>query len=230
VLTFGDKNQILYSLQGLKFIRDVDSSDIIIDEFVWQEINQALGKYPNYKGITIFANSPGKFILSGNLQTRKQASELSEYLTTNFPYYDRLEKRIVVEEELINSVNNALQKAGMKDVSVQISNNEITLNGTVTAQKKDQLEEVISEIQKIDGIRGVKSFVTTATAAEGVVNISDKYNITGFSRRGNSFSVVVQGLILTKGDELDGMMIKDIKPNTIMLEKDGVQYRIDFGR
>jgi type III secretion system YscD/HrpQ family protein len=230
VLTLSDKNQILYSLQGINSFRDIDSSGIIIDEFVWQEINQAIAKNPNWKGISIFANTPGKFVISGYLQTRKQASDLREYLTANFSYYDRLENRVFVEEELINLVTNKLQKAGFKDVSAQVSNNEITLTGSVGKNKKDQFDEVLTDIQQIEGVRDVKNFVTVQAANEGIINISDRYNVTGFSRQGKTFSVVIQGMILTKGDELDGMLIKEIRPNSILLEKNNVQYRIDFGR
>lgn len=230
VLTSSDKNQILYSLQGMNFIHDIDSTGLIIDEYVWQEMNQALSKNPNWKGITVYSSSPGKFVVSGSLQTRKQSSELSDYLLANFLYLDRLENRVVVEEDVINKANNILQTAGFRNVAVQISDNEITITGNVPKLQREELAKAVDDIKKIEGIRGVKNYVTEASAAEGIVNISDKYVVSGFSRRGDTFSVVIGGLILTKGDELDGMLITEIRQNMILLEKDGVHYRIDFSR
>ncbi len=230
VLTLADKNQILYSLQGLNFVKEVDSGGIIIDEYAWQEINQALSKNPTWKGMTVYASSPGKFILSGYLQTRKQASTLSEYLAANFMYLDRLENRVVVEEELINSATAILQSAGLKEVAVQVANGEITLTGAISPKKQPQMNGILDDIKKIEGVRGVKNFVTNLGPEESMINISDKYSVTGFSRQGANYSVVIQGHILTKGDELDGMIIKEIRSNALFLEKDGVQYRIDFSR
>src|SRR5262249_39841705 len=42
VLTATDKNQLIYNLQGLKFIKSYDDNGVIIDEYVWQEINQLM--------------------------------------------------------------------------------------------------------------------------------------------------------------------------------------------
>ncbi|MBA2727047.1 MAG: type III secretion system inner membrane ring subunit SctD [Parachlamydiaceae bacterium] len=230
VLTLADKNKILYSLQGFNFVKDVDSSGIIIDEYAWREINQALAKNPTWKGITVYAAAPGKFILSGYLQTRKQSAQLSEYLAANFMYLDRLENRVVVEEELINSASTYLQNASLPQVAVQVANGEITLTGTIPPAKKPQLEGILEDIKKIDGVRGVRNFVTQSGPEASMVNISDKYSVTGFSRQGSTYSVVIQGHIISVGDELDGMTIKKITSNGIFLERDNVQYRIDFSK
>jgi len=230
VLTASDKNQLLYTLQGLKFVKEIDDSGVIIDEYVWQEINQVLAKTPIWKGISVHSPAPGKFILSGYLQTRKQAEQLSDYLTGNFQYLDLLEKRIVVEEDVINNVTNILHTAGLRDIVVQMSNGELTLTGGVPPAKKGELQENIEEIKKIPGIRNVKNFIVDLAAEQSIINISDKYEVTGVSHRGNTYSVVVQGRILTNGDVLDGMTIKEIRANAIFLEKDGVHYRIDFSK
>jgi hypothetical protein len=63
-----------------------------------------------------------------------------------------------------------------------------------------------------------------------MVNISDKYSVTGYSNFGNSLTVVINGRILSPGDMLDGMTITSIKVNSVLLEKDGVKYRIDYSK
>lgn len=39
VLTLSDKNQLLYNLQALDFLKSLDDSGLIVDEFVWRETN-----------------------------------------------------------------------------------------------------------------------------------------------------------------------------------------------
>ena len=50
VLTVTDRNLLLYNLQGLKFIKNIDDSGLIIDEYVWKNINQILNKNQIGKG------------------------------------------------------------------------------------------------------------------------------------------------------------------------------------
>lgn len=228
VRTQADKTRLLYAVQGLPFVKSVDDSGIIIDEFVWQEINQVLAKNPNWKSITIQSPTAGKFILSGYLQTRNQADQLSEYIASNFPYLDLLEKRITVEEDVVSNANTILTDHGLRDIAIKMANREITLTGGIPGGKEEALDQSLLEINKIPGVRSVKNLTTKIAAAESMVNISDRYEVTGFSRQGAAYSVVVHGHILTNGDELDGMLIKKITSNSIFLEKDNVQYRIDF--
>ena len=47
---------------------------------------------------------------------------------------------------------------------------------------------------------------------------------------GRGFSVVLNGKIYTLGDSVEGMTIAAIEPNTILLEKDGLKYKIDYTR
>lgn len=229
VLTATDKNQLMYNLQGLKFIKSLDDSGIIIDEYVWQELNPVLAKNPNWKGVNIQSSTPGRFVLSGYLQTRKQSDLLNDYINANFPYLDLLEKRVIVEEDVVNSVTGALQKQGIRDVSVQMSNGELTLTGGVPGPKIKDYNGMLAGFKEIPGVRSVKNQVTELAPEASMINLSDKYEVTGFSNQGSvNSSVLVNGKILWRGDILDGMTITSIKPNTIFLEKDGVKYKIDY--
>lgn len=229
VSTQADKKQLMYSLQGLN-LNNIDDRGIIIDEYSWQDINQALAKNPTWRGVSVHSPSAGKFVVTGNLQTRKQAEELSDYLSNNFPYIDKLENRLIVDEEVINTASNILQQNELHDISVKVSSNDITLSGGIPQNKINNLATAIEEIKKINGIRNVRNLVKELAPEQAMVNISDKYEVTGFSRKGNNYSVVIHGRILTVGDELDGLLIKSIKGHSIFLEKDGTQYRIDFAK
>lgn len=230
VLTASDKNQLLYNLQGLHYIRSIDDSGVIMDEGVWREINQVLSQNPNWKGISIHSPTPGHFVISGYLKTRKQAEQLWDYISSNFPYLDLLEKRVIVEEEVVTSIGNELQTHGFRDISAQMNEGEVVLSGNIQAGKTGEFDKVLTSIKEIPGVRSVKNFVAELAPEQSLINISDKYEITGVSRLGSSTSVVINGRILTRGDILDGMTITSIKPNAVFLEKDGTKYRIDYSK
>lgn len=230
VLTASDKNQLMYNLQGLNFIKSFDYDGVIIDEYVWLEINQLLSNNPNWKGITVTATSPGQFVLQGYLQTRKQAEQLSQYITENFRYLDLLKKSVVIEEDIVARVTTDLQNLGMSNIAVQISNGEVTVSGALPNDKMAQFNSVLADFRKIPGVHLIKNYVTATPQEQTFLDISDKYSVTGYSKAGDNINVVINGRILMRGDTLDGMLITDIESNTIMLEKDRVKYRIIYSR
>ncbi|MCE5294003.1 MAG: hypothetical protein LLF94_05260, partial [Chlamydiales bacterium] len=75
-----------------------------------------------------------------------------------------------------------------------------------------------------------QSLVNEVAPEQTLVNITDKYQISGHSLQGSNVNIVINGRILTKGDIMDGMTITDIQTNVVYLEKDGIRYRIDFNR
>lgn len=230
VLTQSDKNQLLYNLQGMPFIKNIDDNGVVIDEFVWQNTNDILQRNPAWRGISIQSPSAGQFVLTGYLQNRKQAEQLYDYITANFPYLDRLQRSLIIEEEIIQNVSNILANHDIRSVNVQFSNGDLILTGGVPAGKQDLFQELQGEFKKIPGIRQVRNQVTSMVADASTINISDRYEVSGYSKQGTRINVVVNGRIISTGDSLDGMTIKSISPNTILLEKDGIHYRIDYSR
>lgn len=231
VLTTPEKNQLMYNLQGMSFIKNLDDSGVVIDEGVWREINQVLSRNPSWKGISIHSPTPGHFVLSGSLQTRKQSEQLWDYISTNFPYLDMLEKRIIVEEDVISNVVTSLQNHGFKDIAAQLNNGELTLSGNAPHVKMTDLTTLVGEFREIPGVRSVKSYVTESAAEQSILNISDRYEVSGVSQHGKAnTSVVINGRILTRGDVIDGMTITSIQPHAIYLEKSGIKYRIDYSQ
>lgn len=229
VLTANDKSQIHYNLQGLPFIKDIDDSGVIIDEYVWTEANQVLSKNPSWKGVTVHSPNPGRFVLSGYLQSREQASQVWDYITRNFSYLDLLENRIIVEEDLLNAVNNALHSSGFWAVTPELSNGELSLNGHIPLGKLEDLQDLANKFKELPGVRSVKNFATEVAREEAVINITDKYLVTGSSQiDSGQLTAIINGRILSKGDILDGMKITDVQPHAIYLEKDAVRFRIDY--
>lgn len=229
VLEASDKNQLLHNLQGLKFIRDIDSGGIIIDEFVWRETNQILGRNPEWKGINVHSPRPGTYVMSGYLKSRKQAENLSDYVTANFPYLDRLERKVIVEEDVVNRVEAALTNSGLRNVDVLMNNGELTLRGGIGKNDVEKYNALLNSFYKIPGVRSVKNFVSELSQPETIVDLSDRYKVAGFTRYGGGqFSVVINGSILKEGDSLDGMKIVKIQRSEILLEKGESKFRIRF--
>ncbi len=229
VLTTVDRNQLAYNLQGLTFINSIDDN-IVVDEYIWQETNQILSKNPSWRGVALHSPAPGKFVLTGYLQTRKQGEQLSSYLIQNFPYLDRLDKKVIIEEDVLAQINSILEDSDFRDIVVKIANQgEVTISGSIPNGRKAALDKAIEAIRATNGVRVLKNFVAELPPDELIVNISKSYKVTGTSVRGNGqIMVVVNGRILGKGDQIDNMTVTEITPNEVFLERNGTKYRIDY--
>ncbi len=228
IATLAEKNQLLFNVQALKFIKGIDDTGIVIDETVWHEMNSILADNPAWHDISVHSPRAGQFILSGYLQTRKQAEQLSTYMNLNFPYLDLLTRQIVVEEDVINKVTEILQNNGFLQVVPKMNNGEVVLTGVVPQNRPEGFAKAIAQIKNIPGVRIVTNTTKTQMLEPDVINITDQYQIIGKSQVGQKFTVVINGRILSEGDDLDGMSIISITRNRIMLEKGGQKYRIDY--
>lgn len=228
VLTDNQKKQLIYNLQGLKFIKNIDESGIIIDELVWQDINPAIARYPKWRGVSIQATTPGNFQITGTLKTRQDLESLNEYLSNNFLYLDRLENKIFVEEEVLNSIKTRLQTQGIRNLKVELSNGDLSIKGTLPPGKQEEFKEIVTEFSKIPGIRSFTDYVTEAAPEQSLIDITDRYEVSGISRSGATLNVILDGRIVSVGDVLDGMHIISITPKEVLLEKDNVKYRIEL--
>ncbi|MFV0341056.1 MAG: EscD/YscD/HrpQ family type III secretion system inner membrane ring protein, partial [Parachlamydiaceae bacterium] len=107
---------------------------------------------------------------------------------------------------------------------------ELSISGGIPSGKQEIYKKLTEEFKAIPGVRYVRSQVNSLAESASMVNISDRYEVSGFSQIGRTINVVVNGRIVAKGDVLDGMVITEIAPGTVYLEKDGVKYRIDFSK
>lgn len=231
VLKNVDKARLLYDLQGLNFIHEINDKNLVIDELVLQNTNQIIGKNAQWRGVTLMAPSAGRFVLTGYLQSKAQAEKLSDYMAQNFPYLDLLEKRLFVEEDEIQTIRLLLQEQGFKDVSAAMNSGELTLSGNMLKGKGAQLDKLISTFKKDAAVRSIKNFVIEVEPEKSLVDLSDSYKVTGSSNRGNkTVNVVINGHILSVGDTLDGMTIRSLTQDSIALERDGVRYRIEYNK
>ncbi|MBI3211238.1 MAG: type III secretion system inner membrane ring subunit SctD, partial [Simkania negevensis] len=228
VLTTIDKQELLYKMHNLPFVAHIDDN-VIVDEYVWQNMNSLLQSNSDWQGVSIYSTTPGRFIIKGYLQNNDQLQSLADYLNLNFPYLDRLDNQVVVELNLQTQVQGLLIEKGFSGVTFQLTNGELILAGRVDQKQSSLFNDSLEQFKMLNGIRVVKNFVVYTNSNTSRIDISSQYQISGFSKKNNeNLFVVINGRILGLGDNMDGMLITDIMPDMILLEKDGIKFRINY--
>ncbi|MEK7339389.1 MAG: type III secretion system inner membrane ring subunit SctD [Candidatus Rhabdochlamydia sp.] len=228
VISSVEKQELLYKIENLPFVHSIEDN-VIVDELIWENTNALLLTNPNWIGVSLSSIAPGKFVLRGYVQTLEQAQTLSDYLNLNFPYLDRLENQVIVETNLQMQVESILIEKGFSSVTYQLSNGELVLAGRVDQKKAHTFNAIIDQFYTVPGIRLIKNFVIYTKADTSRIDISSKYQITGYSKKDDqNMFVVINGKILTIEDMVDGMKITEILSNMVLLEKDGVKFRINY--
>ena len=78
-------------------------------------------------------------------------------------------------------------------------------------------------------MRLVKNFVIYTSAETSRIDVSRQYQVTGYSKKDDqNMFIVINGKIMSVGDAIDGMTITSIMPNMVLLEKDGLKFRINY--
>lgn len=230
VLTDIDHQELVYSLKALPFVKSVENN-VVIDELVWENTNALLFKTPAWRGVNLSSTIPGQFVLRGYVQTTTEATNLSDYIHNNFPYLDRIHNQVVVENTLEAQIQTILLQNELSIVKFQLSNGELVLSGRIGSNFNSKVNSAVDTIGKLKGIRMVKNFVVMTKPGAQYINLSSKYKVTGTSRQGNvNKYVVISGRILSVGEILDGMTISKVEENAILLEKDGLKYRINYNQ
>ena len=228
VLTAVDKQELIYKINNLLFIRSVEDM-IVIDEYVWENTNALLMTNPDWIGVSLYSPTAGRFVLRGYLQTLDQSQALTDYMNLNFPYLDKLDNQVVVETNLQVQIQGMLTEKGFSGVSFQLSNGELVLAGRVDQRMSSSFSNTVDQFKGIKGVRIVKNFVVLSAGDTSHVDISAQYRISGYSKKDDkNMFIVINGKILSIGDTIDGMMVVSILPNMVLLEKDGLKFRINY--
>lgn len=228
VMTDVDYSELMYKLKNIPYVASIDDN-VIIDEAVYENINAMILKNPAWKSVLMTASKPGQFVLTGYIKNEAEKTKLSEFLNKYFNYLDLLENHVVVEETLDTNIENLLIENGFGNVLFQQNNGRLILSGRAHEDHKQKLEKLVSEMEKIHGIRTTKNFVIFTTKSSIAIDITNKYQVMGSSKHGDQAQfVLINSRILGVGDTLDGMTISSIVGKEIFLHKDGVKYKIDF--
>lgn len=228
VTTSVEKQEIIYQLNNLPFLKGIEDT-IIIDNYVSDNINALIMTNPAWQSVSVYSPNPGNFILRGYLSSADQSQALTDYLYQNFSYIDRLDNQVIVESNLTTQIQNLLIEKGFNNVAYQIADGELVFSGRIDEKDKAKFESLIQEFQTLRGIRSVKNYVILSTESSSLIDISQKYQVMGYSKKdGKNLFIVINGKILTLGDRLDGMVIQQISPNAVTLEKDGLKFKINY--
>ncbi|HSX13905.1 MAG TPA: type III secretion system inner membrane ring subunit SctD [Chlamydiales bacterium] len=228
ILTNVDYQEMRYALHALAYITSIDDA-VVIDEGVSKMMNELFSTHPEWMSINVRAIQPGRFVVIGYLQTAKELTDLSDFVTQNFPYLDRLQNNVVVEEILSSEIQSLITQSGLSAVTYQLSNGELMLTGVYNEKKKKEFEEFIDALRKRRSILSIKNFAIPTDERRAAIDLSAHYSVNGvtlFDSMG--INAVINGKMYLLKDELNGMEITKIEEKTILLEKDGVKYRIDF--
>ncbi len=227
VLTQVDYLEMKYRIDQIPFIASTEDT-VVIDESVDKAMNEVLSGNDLWRGVSIQSPAPGKFVATGYLMTNGAAAQLQDYLTVNFPYLDRLQNKVVVDENLNTELQSLVGIAGLGGVTLQLSNGEVILTGRYNEQKEREYEELLKKLNTVHGVQSVKNFAVATAPNQAGIDLTGKFQVTGISTRdGQGYSAVLNGKIFTIGDRVDGMVLTSITQDTILLEKDGLKYRID---
>lgn len=228
VLTGVDYQELKYRLSQIDFITSVQDN-VVIDEGVWKMMNDVIADNVAWRGVSIHSPTAGKFVATGYIPTVDDGTRLYEYLTVNFPYLDRLENNVVIEQTLNTQLQSMIAAENLGGVTFQLSNGVIVLSGMYNETMDRQFKRLLKELNGVKGVTSVRNFAVAAHPNRAGIDISQEYQVTGTSTYdGRGYSVVMNGKIYTLSDPVDGMKITSIEPNTILLEKDGLKYKIDY--
>ena len=230
ILTPTDFEELLFAISRLGFISNIEEN-VVIDDSTTKIMNDLLSSNPTWKSVYVQASKPGRFQVMGFLEKPGELSDLTEFFTINFPYLDRLEYKVAVEETLKEQINSLFFRNGFGNISYEITNGSVTLTGVYSRKKKDDFDEVLEEIKKIPAILNVKNFTSPTSPKMAAVDLSSKFQVGGISfLDGKGYSAILNGKIYTVGEEVEGLEMTDIEENTVLLEKDGIRYKIDYTR
>jgi type III secretion system YscD/HrpQ family protein len=228
VLTDVDYSELIYRLKNIPYINSIDDN-VVIDEAVYENMNALLIKNPVWASILMTARKPGEYILTGYIKSESDKIALTDYINNNFNYLNLLSNQVVVEDTLNLQIASMLESLNFTNVVFEQNNGRVVLSGRANQNQKQQLDALLEELNKVHGIRVLKNFVLFTQNITSAIDITDKYTVTGSSKYGgkNQF-VLINGKILGVDDKLDGMNITTIESRQVLLEKDGIKYKIDF--
>jgi len=136
---------------------------------------------------------------------------------------------VVIENNLNLQIQGMLSEQGLSGVTYQLTGGELVLAGKVDERDRSYFKDLLGKLKGLPGVREVKNFVVYSTAETSRVDISKQYQVSGYSQGSDDHSfVVINGKVLSNGDIIDGMMITNIQSTMILLEKDGLKFRINY--
>ncbi|NGX48556.1 MAG: hypothetical protein K940chlam5_00144 [Candidatus Anoxychlamydiales bacterium] len=226
VLTSIDKQELMYDLKALSFIKNIEDN-IVIDEITVKNFNDSLNEEASFRSVFSLANKPGNYVLDGYVKTAANYSGLSSFVNSNFPYLDKLENRVVIDQILQVQIATLLTKNGFT-LSFEMISGKLVLAGRYNKKQASSYKALMQEFLKTPGIHSIKNLAIPSDGMMARIDLTSKYKITGWAKYDGHNSVVANGKIIISGDTLDGMDVTNVSENAILLEKDDIKYKINY--
>ncbi len=188
-----------------------------------------LAKGWTFRSVYISANRPGNFILEGYVVSPDTFTILTDFVNQYFPYLDKLNNSVVIEQILQIQISTDLTKNGFGAITFEQISGELVLAGRYSKKQASDYKKLLEIFLKTPGIHSIKNLAVSSSAEEARIDISSKYKITGWAKYDDTnFSVVANGKIVIPGDLLDTLLVTQITKNVILLEKDEIKYKISY--
>ena len=114
---------------------------------------------------------------------------------------------------------------------MQMTNGLLVLGGLYDEKYASAYKELLQSVKKLPGIRSIKNLAVAASEHASRIDLSQNYQVNGFAEYDHmNYSVVINGQIITMGESINGMKITKILPQMVLLEKDGLKYKISYSR
>ncbi len=228
VLTSVEKQELLYQLKSLPFLKNIEDT-VIVDEYVWDAINVLLRNNAEWQNISVYSSVAGLFVVEGYVRSLEQKQALHDYLSVHFPYLSQFDDQVFVENVLVDQIQSLILEKGFNNIRYQLVEGELIFSGFLPRSDEQEFELLTKKVQKLQGIRVVKVAVVYTSEARALIDLSTKYKIMGYSKKGGGgYCVLIDGKLLSCGDILDGMVVVEITSNLVLLEKDGLKYKIHY--
>ncbi|NGX34001.1 MAG: hypothetical protein K1060chlam1_00346 [Candidatus Anoxychlamydiales bacterium] len=227
VLTRIDKQELMYDLNALSFIKNIEDN-IIVDELTIKNFNDTLNEDENFRSVFVLANKPGNYILNGYVKTADNYNSLTSFVNSNFPSLDKLENRVVIDQVLQVQIATMLSKKGFSSLSFEMISGKLVLAGRYNKKEEKSFNDLMQDLLKTPGIHSIKNLAISSDALTARIDLTTKYKITGWAKYDSQNSVVANGKIIISGDLLDGLEVTNISENAILLEKDDIKYKINY--
>jgi type III secretion system YscD/HrpQ family protein len=170
-LTLVDHQELLYNVRQVPSVTSVENT-IVIDETVSKMMNDLLSTNLNWRAVSVLPTKPGLFVVRGYVSNLDQVTQLADFFTANFPYGERLENRVAIEEAMNAEIVNLLQSKGFGTVIPQLANGEVLLAGRYSEKQKSEYKEFLSQLSQIPGVVIVKnSAVPVSPLAASIISL-----------------------------------------------------------
>ncbi|NGX28790.1 MAG: hypothetical protein K940chlam1_00977 [Candidatus Anoxychlamydiales bacterium] len=228
VSTMIDKQELMYDINNLNFIKNVEDN-IVIDEYVIKDFNEVLNEEEDFRSVYTYSNKAGNFIVEGYVKTPTNYQNLTDYINTNFPYLDKLQNKVIIDQVLQIQIATKLAQKDLSGVTYVLTAGKLVLAGTFDKSKTKAFNELLEEFKKTPGIYSIKNLAIGSSETDARIDLSNKYKITGWAKYdGTNFSVVANGKIITVGELLDGMIVTGVSEKAVLLKKGDLKYKINY--